>query len=93
MEKEISEEKINKYISLTTKALETVRKNIFSGKEREAKEIIEMSENYIVDAKHFFKEGNWVNCFGALNYAHGWIDAGVRLEIFDVDDNNLFTIK
>jgi len=27
-----------------------------------------------------------------LNYAHGWIDSGVRLKVFDVDDDRLFTV-
>jgi hypothetical protein len=34
-----------------------------------------------------------VNSFAALNYAHGWLDSGVRLDIFKVRDNKLFTIK
>jgi len=93
MEKEITREKINKYMNLTARALEIIKENIFLGKETEAKEIIEMSENYVLDAKHFFEQGNWVNSYGALNYAHGWIDSGVRLGIFDVKDDKLFTIR
>ena len=93
MENTITEEKINKYFDLTETAIVIVKKNIISGKEVQAKEIIDMATNYISDAKHFFKEGMWVECFGALNYAHGWIDSGVRLDIFDVNDDRLFTIK
>jgi hypothetical protein len=52
-----------------------------------------MAENYIADAKHFKKKEDYVNCFAALNYAHGWIDSGVRLDVFDVKDNTLFTVK
>jgi hypothetical protein len=34
-----------------------------------------------------------VNAFAALNYAHGWLDAGARLGLFDVDhDSTLFTV-
>jgi hypothetical protein len=93
METKISEQKIKKYFNLTESALKEVKANIIKGKEKEAKEIISMSENYISDAHHFFEKGDWVNCFGALNYAHGWIDSGVRLEIFDVDDDKLFTVR
>ncbi|MGY4884484.1 MAG: DUF357 domain-containing protein [Nanobdellota archaeon] len=93
MENQITSEKIEKYFQITEKALKEVKKNIIKGKESYAKEIIEMVENYISDAKHFRKKEDYVNCFAALNYAHGWIDSGVRLDVFDVKDNKLFTVK
>jgi len=93
MEDNITLEKIEKYFNLTEKALKEVKKNIIKGKENHAKEIIEMVENYLSDAKHFKKKGDYVNCFAALNYAHGWLDSGVRLDVFDVKDDKLFTIK
>lgn len=93
MDNEIPQEKIDKYFNLTETALEEVKKNIISGKEEQAKEIIEMVENYISDAKHFEKQEDLINCFGALNYAHGWLDSGVRLDVFDVKDDKLFTVK
>jgi hypothetical protein len=93
MEDRIDKVKIEKYFHITETALKEVKKNIIKGKEKYAKEIIEMVENYISDAKHFEKKGDFVNCFAALNYAHGWIDSGVRLDIFDVHDDKLFTVK
>lgn len=93
MEKEITKEKLERYFSVTGEAFEIVKKSIIGGKEKEAKEIIEMVSNYFSDAKHFEKKGDWVNAFAALNYAHGWIDSGVRLDIFEVSDDGLFTIK
>jgi hypothetical protein len=93
MEDKITKEKIEKYFQLTSKALKEVKKHIIKGKENYAKEIIEMAKNYLFDAKHFEEKGNYVNCFAALNYAHGWIDSGVRLDIFDVKDDKLFTVK
>ena len=39
------------------------------------------------------EKDDFVNAFGALNYAHGWIDSGVRLGIFNVYDDKLFTVK
>ena len=89
----ITKEKIEKYFNLTETALKEAKKNIISGKESQAKEIIEMVENYLSDAKHFEKKGDYINCFAALNYAHGWLDSGVRLDVFDVKDNKLFTVK
>jgi hypothetical protein len=93
MQDKITEEKLEKYFKLTSLALKEARKNIIKGKENYAKEIIEMAENYISDAKHFQNKKDFVNAFAALNYSHGWIDSGVRLDIFDVHDNKLFTIK
>ena len=89
----ITKEKLEKYLKLTLKALGQVRKNIIKGKEKEAKEIIDMVSNYLSDAKYFRKKKDFVNSFAALNYAHGWLDAGVRLDIFNVKDDKLFTIK
>lgn len=91
--KEITKQKLEKYFNLTETALKIAKKNIIKGKENHAEEIIEMVENYLSDAKHFESKGNFVNAFAALNYAHGWLDSGVRLDIFDVKDNKLFTIK
>ena len=94
MDNEITEKKLLKYFRITGEAFEIVKKNIILGKEKEAKEILEMVSNYISDAHYFKDKGDWVNAFASLNYAHGWIDSGVRLDIFEVDDNDkLFTSK
>jgi len=93
MNNQITKEKLEKYLVLTKKAFEEIKKNVVVDKSNDAKEIIEMVKNYISDAKHFEEKGDIVDSFAALNYAHGWIDSGVRLGIFDVDDNKLFTIK
>ena len=89
----VSKEKLEKYFTLTTTALTKVKSSIIKGKEAHAKEIIEMVENYLSDAKHFEEKGEWTTAFAALNYAHGWLDAGVRLDVFDVNDKSLFTVK
>ncbi len=93
MEEKITKEKIGKYRRLTSNALELARESIIKGKEEHAREIIDMVSNYLSDSEHFEKQGDLVNAFGALNYAHGWLDAGVRLDVFDVKDNKFFTIK
>lgn len=89
----ITKEKVEKYSKLTSTALEKVKKSIISGKENYAKEIIDMVSNYLSDAKHFEEKRDLVNSFAALNYAHGWLDAGVRLNIFETKDDKLFTVK
>ena len=93
MNDKISPEKLEKYFQITEKALEKAKKSIIKEKENYAKEIIEMVENYLSDAKHFQSKKDFVNAFAAINYAHGWLDSGVRLDIFNIKDNKLFTIK
>lgn len=93
MEDKVTKEKLDKYFKLTSSALEIVKKNVIPGKENYAKEIFEMVSNYLSDAKHFEKNGEYVLAYGALNYAHGWLDSGVRLDIFEVDDDKIFTVK
>ena len=93
MNDKISPEKLEKYFQITERALEKAKKSIIKEKENYAKEIIEMVENYLSDAKHFQSKKDFVNAFAAINYAHGWLDSGVRLDIFNIKDNKLFTIK
>ncbi len=92
MEKQITQKKIKKYQELTRKALNIASQRISKGKEKEAKEIIEMVSNYLSDSEYFKKNRDYVNAFAAINYSHGWLDCGVRLKIFDVKDNKLFTV-
>ena len=93
--KEITDEKLNKYFDVTSKALAKV-KIVKKGKvdfESAAKDFFDMANRYFSDAKHFRDKGDIVTAFAALNYAHGWLDSGVRLDVFDVKDNRLFTVK
>ena len=92
MQDKITPEKLEKYFKLTSCALAQVKENIIEGKEAGAKEIIDMVTNYLSDAKHFEEKEDLVNAFAALNYEHGWLDSGVRLKIFNVHDDKLFTI-
>jgi len=93
MKDKITKQKLEKYFGLTSTALEKAKENIVKGKEKEANEIIEMVSNYVSDSEYFQDNGDFVNAFAALSYAHGWLDSGVRLEIFDVENNLLFTVK
>lgn len=93
MENTITQEKLNKYKTLTSEALKIARKSVIKGKEKQAKEIIDMVSNYLSDAGFFEKKQDFVNAFAAINYAHGWLDSGVRLGVFKVKDNKLFTVK
>ncbi len=92
MNNEITSEKLDKYFDITGRALKKTKQSINPDRKDEAKEIIEMADNYYSDAKHFHDKGDTVNAFAALNYAHGWLDCGARLRIFTVKDNVLFTV-
>ena len=92
----ITSEKLEKYFDVTNKALELAKKNKsekFSVNADEAfDDFIDMVSRYVEDAKYFQKNNDIVNAFAALNYAHGFLDAGARIGIFNVKDNKLFTV-
>ena len=91
-QEKIIKEKIEKYREITGKALAMAEKNIVKGKEKQGKEIIEMVSCYLSDSKHFESKEDLINSLSCLSYAHGWLDAGARLKIFNVKDNRLFTV-
>ena len=89
----ISEKKLEKYFSITKEALEKAELSVNRTElVEERKDFLDMIKRYISDAEHFAKKQDKVNAFAALNYAHGWLDAGARLGIFDVHDSRLFTV-
>ncbi|HII71248.1 TPA: DUF357 domain-containing protein [Candidatus Woesearchaeota archaeon] len=92
-EDRVTEEKLNKYFSITKEALDMVKKKGFDEKRSaDAEDFLDMAERYYADAKHFREKGEWVTAFAALNYAHGWLDAGARIGLFKVKDSRLFTV-
>jgi len=92
MNNEITSERLEKYFKVTAKAIEVIEKSTNRTElVNERKDFLDMINRYFSDALHFKKKGEIVNAFAALNYAHGWIDAGARLGIFDVHDSELFT--
>ncbi len=91
----ITEAKLKKYFEVTGKALKKLKLAAPSKTHLDmiAKDYLDMAQRYYDDAKHFEEKGDWINAFAALNYAHGWLDAGARIGVFDVDhDNILFTV-
>lgn len=58
-----------------------------------AADCFEMAESYLEDGRHFREEDDPVNALAAYSYGYGWLDAAVRMGLFDVpDDTELFTI-
>ncbi len=95
MGNEITEEKLMKYFNVTKRAIDLLRIAAPEGTHlyKSAMDFLDMAKRYFNDAIHFHKQGNDVDAFAALNYAHGWLDAGARLGLFDVQHNSeLFTV-
>ncbi|MBI5871610.1 DUF357 domain-containing protein [archaeon] len=89
--------RFKQYFTLTKTALKSAKesRNISSIKNKVQlrKEFIEMIECYAKDAEHFFRQGDYANAFACINYAHGWLDAGARIKLFDVHDSKLFAVE
>ena len=93
MNNTITEEKLNKYFSITKEALDMAKGKFDSERLAEAEDFFDMASRYYSDAGHFFNtKKDMVLAFAALNYAHGWLDAGARIGLFQVKDSRLFTV-
>ncbi len=92
--KEITKERLDKYYSISKEAFEKAKEsgNRLPEHKKAREDFLDMISRYIKDAKHFEDQGDIVNAFAALNYAHGWLDAGARIGLFDVHDSRLFTV-
>jgi uncharacterized protein len=94
----VTPQKLEQYFHITTSAIKKVKlqkaDEVFDiDAQSAAKDFFDMASRYVADAEYFEKQGNRVLAFAALNYAHGWLDAGARLGLFDVGaDNVLFTV-
>ncbi|MCH3978163.1 MAG: DUF357 domain-containing protein [Candidatus Methanomethylophilus sp.] len=91
----VTDERIDRYLDITARALAKIK---IAAPERSfnrrlADSFMEMAQAYYSDAKHFRETGDLVTAFAAVNYAHGWLDCGARIGLFDVGgDDRLFTL-
>lgn len=84
-------DKLKKYFELTSKALKKVK--IVERHRKEAEDFLDLAQRYFDDAKYFEKNNDLVNAYGAVVYAHAFLDIGARLGFFDVGkDNKLFMV-
>lgn len=89
----VTEERLKTYFRLTEgaykKAKESKEKiNLDNFREK----VLDMVKRYIDDAHHFKAKNDLVTAMSALSYAHGLLDAGALLGIFDVHDSSLFIV-
>lgn len=86
---------LERYLKLTHEALEIVRpgppERSFL---REASDdFLRMARAYLADAESFVASGDRDRALAAVSYAHGWLDAGVRLGLLDgKGDDRRFTL-
>ncbi|MBS3100926.1 MAG: hypothetical protein A2X64_10590 [Ignavibacteria bacterium GWF2_33_9] len=84
-------DKLQKYFKLTSEALKKVK--IVEKHKKEAEDLLDLAKRYYEDAKYFEKKGDIVNAFGAVVYAHAFLDIGARLGFFDVGkDSKMFMV-
>ena len=89
------EEWAEKYHNITKKALEkvSIKKNLSGQDAENAGKLLSMANDYFNDACYFEKQGKFVLAIAAFSYAHAWIDAGVKIGLFDgKNDSKLFTL-
>ena len=84
-------DKLKKYFELTSEALKKVK--IVDKHRKQAEDILDLAKRYFDDAKYFEKKGDIVNAYGAVCYAHAFLDIGARLGFFDVGkDSKMFMV-
>ena len=90
----VTKEKVEKYLELTAEARGKATPIAESGEDvARLDSMMRMCDDYQADAKHFLEKGDLVRAFGAINYAHAWIDAAVRIGVMDGHgDDRLFTL-
>jgi len=86
---------LEKYLRLTREALAKVvpaapARSFLKGA---SDDFLAMARSYLADAEHFSAAGDRERALAAASYAHGWLDAGVRLGILDGgNDDQRFTL-
>ena len=88
-------ERVEKYLDITRRARAKATPLVKPGSEEASRleVMLRMADDYASDARHFLSTGDLVRAFGAINYAHAWIDAGVKIGWLDGHgDDVLFTL-
>ncbi len=80
----LTDERLEREFKVTKEALDKVK--IIIDKEDKsykiASEFLDTAQRYYQDAQYFKEKNDKASAFGALNYAHGWLDAGRKIGFF-----------
>ena len=90
----LTKARVLKYIQLSKEARKKASPIATSEVEKKKLDkITRMFDDYLSDSQHFLEHGDLVRAFGAVNYAHAWIDCAVRIGLMDGHgDEDLFTL-
>ena len=88
------EEKTNRYMVMLEEALKDVKISVGEGSylRKIADDYLDMARSYYNDGVHFAESEDRVNALVCFSYGHAWLDAGVRLGVFTVNNPELFAI-
>ena len=95
MNSQVTQELVEKYLDLTSRAKGKATPIHIEGtpEDKQLNDMMGMCDDYASDARHFMETGDLVRAFGAINYAHAWLDAAVRIGLLDGHgDDQLFTL-
>ena len=94
MSQSVTIERIERYFEITEEARRKETPSTTNEIDSERlSTMLRMCDDYVSDARHFAKEGDLVSAFGAINYAHAWLDAAVKIGLMDGHgDDRLFTL-
>ncbi|MFO7872365.1 MAG: DUF357 domain-containing protein [Candidatus Undinarchaeales archaeon] len=85
---EVTKKYIQKNLEKTKKAVNSVKVS------SKGEKLFDMVERYVSDAEFFMENGKLNEALGAVEYAHGLLDAGVYMGLFEVLENaDLFVFK
>ncbi len=90
----VLDEKVKRYETLLRRALSAFEVAVqdMSHLRKVAEDFSTMAKAYYDDGRFFLEQGDKVNALACFSYGHAWLDAGVKLGVFKVSDENLFTI-
>ena len=90
----ITKRRVLYYIKLSKEARGNATSLATTDLEREnLTKMLRMFDDYLSDSEHFLENGDFVRAFGAVNYAHAWIDCAVKTGLLDGHgDDRLFTL-
>ena len=82
MVEKLNKKRLEKYIEITKKTLESAKK--IKRTSDKAAQILDTAKRYYEDALFFLKKEKLVDSFACINYAQGWLDAGIKTGILKV---------
>jgi uncharacterized protein len=79
----LTDERLEREFDVTGEAISTTKIKIDKGHHDLALKFMDTAKRYYEEAKFFRSRGDKASAWGALNYAHGWLDAGKESGILE----------